>query len=338
MHTMQAPAHEFPASNWRTLIRPERVEVDNKSTDSYGRFIIRPLERGYGNTLGNSLRRILLSSLQGAAITKVHVEGVEESTGTIPGVVQDIADIALNLKGVRLLTQSTGSVAGRLDVEGSGGGMVVVTAGQIKWDGDMDVANPDHPIATLTGNGKLSVAVEASMGQGYVLGGEGAVGDAALRLDARHSPIRKVRYTVTDARVGQRTDYDRLTFEVWTDGRVTPSDALVYAARIFREQIQVFINFEEEDEPTLLADDSPSWPEWLSRKVDELELSVRSANCLRNANIVRVWQLCEKTEAELLKTKNLGRKSLTEIKDTLAELELALGMDLAGFPKDQHPA
>jgi len=329
-----AAAIESPAANWRTLIRPERVEIDSKSSSTYGKFVVRPLERGYGNTLGNALRRILLSSLQGAAITKVEVKGVLDGVGAIPGVVDDVADIVLNLKGVRMTTDATGAIQGRLRVRGNGGGMTPVTAGDLVFDGDITVTNPDHVIATLTGSGSLEIDVVAEMGQGYVLGGDAGLGDGALRLDARFSPIRKVRYTVTNARVGQRTDYDRLTLEVWTDGRVLPEDALVYASRVYREQLQVFINFEEEEEPEPGAVDSPSWPEWLSRRVDELELSVRSANCLRNANIVQVWQLCEKTEAELLKTKNLGRKSLNEIKDTLAEIELSLGMDLAGFPKD----
>jgi DNA-directed RNA polymerase subunit alpha len=325
---------EHIAANWRSLIRPERVEIDGKSDEVYGKFIVRPLERGYGNTLGNALRRILLSSLQGAAITKVEVKGVIDEIGVIPGIVDDVADIVLNLKGVRLSTQATEPIEGRIRAKGNGGGMTPITAGDLEFDGEIEVTNPDHVIATLTGSGTLDVDVTAEMGQGYVLGGDATMGAGALRVDARFSPIRKVRYTVTNARVGQRTDYDRLALEVWTDGRVLPEDAVVYASKVFREQLQVFINFEEEEEPEPGAVDTPSWFEWLVWRVDELELSVRSANCLRNANIVQVWQLCEKTEAELLKTKNLGRKSLNEIKDTLAELELALGMDLAGYPKD----
>jgi DNA-directed RNA polymerase subunit alpha len=329
-----AGPHEFPAANWRTLIRPDRVEIDTKSSETYGKFIVRPLERGFGNTLGNSLRRILLSSLQGAAITRVDVKGVLDGIGAIPGVVDDVSDVVLNLKGVRLATDSTGAIGGRIRAKARKKGMTDVTAGDLEFDGDVVVTNPEHRIATLTGAGLLEVDVVAEMGQGYVLGGDASEGEGALRLDARFSPIRKVRFTVTNARVGQRTDYDRLALEVWTDGRVNPEDAIVYASRVYREQLQVFINFEEEEEPEPGAVDAPSWPEWLSRRVDELELSVRSANCLRNANIVQVWQLCEKTEAELLKTKNLGRKSLNEIKDTLAEIELSLGMDLTGFPKD----
>jgi DNA-directed RNA polymerase subunit alpha len=331
---MQAAAVEYPANNWRTLIRPDRVETDTKSSRTYGKFVIRPLERGYGNTLGNAMRRILLSALQGPAITRVSVGNVLEGVGTIPGVVEDVSDVVLNLKGVRISSASAGPISGRIASVGTASGMSQVTAADIVFDEEVVVVNPEHHIASLIGNGRLDVELTAEMGQGYTLGGEGEVGDSVLRLDALHSPIRKVRYTVTNARVGQRTDYDCLTFEVWTDGRVIPEDALVFASRLFREQLQVFINFEEEDEPEYGADDAPSWPEWLSRRVDELELSVRSANCLRNANIVQVWQLCEKTEAELLKTKNLGRKSLNEIKDTLTELELSLGMDLAGFPKD----
>jgi len=332
---MQAAAVDYPANNWRTLIRPDRVETDAKSSRTYGKFVIRPLERGFGNTLGNALRRILLSSLQGPAITRVSVSNVLDGVGAIPGVVEDVSDVVLNLKGVRISSASEGPIGGRIAIAGAGTGMTEVTAGDILFDEEVSIVNPEHHIASLIGGGRLDVELKAEMGQGYVLGTEGEVGDSVLRLDARHSPIRKVRYTVTNARVGQRTDYDRLTFEVWTDGRVIPEDALVFASRLFREQLQVLINFEEEDEPDYGAEDAPSWPEWLARRVDELELSVRSANCLRNANIVQVWQLCEKTEAELLKTKNLGRKSLNEIKDTLTELELSLGMDLAGYPKDQ---
>ena len=328
------------ASNWRSLIKPLRLERDARTTEIYGKFVARPLERGFGTTLGNALRRILLSSLQGAAITCVKIEGVLHEFSSIPGVVEDVTDIVLNLKGVRIRTSSKTMLRGTIDKHGERGKITVVTADDIRLDGVGDILNKDHVLATLTGDGQFYAEVQVQMGKGYVPGTMQKIVDmpiGTIPVDALHSPIRKVKYTVTNARVGQRTDYDRLALEVWTDGSVQPEDAVAYAAKILKEQLQLFINFTEEAEPvdTRQNPREEEWSENLFRRVDELELSVRSANCLQNAGIEYIWQLVEKTEAEMLKTKNFGRKSLNEIKDILSELGLALGMKLHNFPKKQ---
>lgn len=330
---------EIVAANWRSLIRPRRVERDNKSSETYGKFVVRPLERGYGTTLGNSLRRILLSSLQGAAINAVKIEGVLHEFSSIPGVVEDVTDIVLNIKGIRIRTSSGEPFSGRIDKSGVSGESVVVRASDLTFDAEAEVLNPDHPIATLTESGRFVAEVAVSMGRGYVPGTRAAVEEqpiGTIPVDALHSPIRKVKYTVTNARVGQRTDYDKLTLEVWTDGSVDPVDAVAFSAKILKEQIQVFINFTEEPEPVEAEDEErEEINENLYKRVDELELSVRSANCLQNAGIEYIWQLVEKSEAEMLKTKNFGRKSLNEIKDILQHLGLSLGMKLNNFPKQR---
>lgn len=331
---------EVVAGNWRSLIKPRSIERDSKSSETYGKFVVRPLERGFGVTLGNSLRRILLSSLQGAAITSVKIEGVLHEFSSIPGVVEDVTDILLNLKGVRVRTGSAQQLRGTIDKSGEAGKTIVVTAGDLRFDGNAEVLNGDHPIATLTGPGQFQSEVSVEVGKGYVPGTMKAVEDlpiGTIPVDALHSPVRKVKYTVTNARVGQRTDYDRLALEVWTDGSVLPEDAVAFAAKILKEQLQIFITFAEEAEPEAggaSANEEPVNPNLLKR-VDELELSVRSANCLQNAGIEHIWQLVEKSEAEMLKTKNFGRKSLNEIKEILAELGLALGMKLHNFPKNR---
>jgi DNA-directed RNA polymerase subunit alpha len=339
---MGANMQDVVANNWRALIKPRRLERDSKSTETYGKFVIRPLERGFGITIGNAIRRILLSSLQGAAITTVKVEGVLHEFSAIPGVVEDVTDIVLNLKGVRIRMHSSEPIKARIDREGVVGQTVHVTAADIRFEGDATVLNPDHPIATLTEAGRLVCEMSIAMGKGYVpgtieKGTEIPIG--TIPVDALHSPIQKVRYTVTNARVGQRTDYDKLTIEVWTDGSVVPEDALAFSAKILKEQVQIFVNFTEEEEPTMAEEAmAEEWPEALFKRVDELELSVRSANCLQNAGIEYIWQLVEKSEAEMLKTKNFGRKSLNEIKDILAELGLHLNMKLHNFPKKQAGA
>lgn len=327
---------EVVASNWRSLIKARQVERDSRSNNTYGKFVVRPLERGFGDTLGNSLRRVLLSSLQGAAITTVKIEGVLHEFSSIPGVVEDVTDIILNLKGVRIRTNSMEPFKGTVDKAGKTGETVVVTAGDLRFDAAAEVLNPDHPIATLTESGRFVCEVAVEMGKGYVPGAVQKMTDlpiGTIPVDALHSPIRKVKYTVTNARVGQRTDYDRLALEVWTDGSVRPEDAVAYAAKIIKEQITIFVNFSEEHEPHH-SDGEPSGGDEpnpnLYKRVDELDLSVRSANCLQNAGIEFIWQLVEKTEAEMLKTKNFGRKSLNEIKDTLNELGLGLGAKLPG--------
>jgi len=331
---------EVVAGNWRNLIKPRSIERDSKSSNTYGKFVVRPLERGFGVTLGNSLRRILLSSLQGAAITSVKIEGVLHEFSSIPGVVEDVTDILLNLKGVRVRTGSAQLLRGTIDKAGEAGKTVIVTAGDLRFDGSAEVLNADHPIATLTGPGRFQAEVSVEVGKGYVPGSMKKVEDLAIGtipVDALHSPIRKVKYTVTNARVGQRTDYDRLALEVWTDGSVLPDDAVAFAAKILKEQLQIFITFAEEVEPeagSASSNEEPVNPNLLKR-VDELELSVRSANCLQNAGIEHIWQLVEKSEAEMLKTKNFGRKSLNEIKEILAELGLSLGMKLNNSPKNR---
>lgn len=325
-------------ANWRSLIRPRRVERDHRCSETYGKFVVRPLERGFGTTIGNSLRRILLSSLQGASITAIRIEGVQHEFSYIPGIIEDVTDIVLNIKGVLLRTSAMEKVSGHIKVSGARGETVVVKAGDFTFDADCEVLNPEHPIATLTEDGVFEATVTVSTGKGYVPAAQVKEEGAPLGtipVDAIFSPIKRVRYTVNNARVGQRTDYDKLTFEVWTDGSVVPEDSVAYAAKILKEQLQIFINFAEEDEPEP-EDEGPEeeeFPEALFKRVDELELSVRSQNCLQNAGIEYIYQLVERTEAEMLKTKNFGRKSLNEIKEILADLGLSLGMKLHNFPK-----
>jgi len=330
--------NEFIYSNWRSLTRPRRIERDSRSGDTYGKFVVKPLERGFGITLGNALRRVLLSSLQGAAITSVKVEGVLHEFSAIPGVIEDVTDIILNLKGVLIRTDRTEPLRATIDVEGRPGELRIVRAGDIRFEGVADVLNPDHPIATLTGRARFSAEMSVKMGKGYTPADRNKTEDmpiGTIPIDSIHSPIRRVRYVVTNARVGQRTDFDKLTLEVWTNGAVTPDDAVAFSAKILKEQLQTFINFVEEDEPAMGEEmaGGEEFNESLFKRVDELDLSVRSANCLQNAGIEFVWQLVERTEAEMLKTKNFGRKSLNEIKEILSELGLSLGMKLHNFPK-----
>ena len=328
-------------ANWRNLIRPKGVERDGRSSERYGKFVARPLERGFGITLGNSLRRVLLSSLQGCAVTSVRIDGVLHEFASIPGVVEDVTTIVLNLKGVLVKTDRVDGFTGSVTATGAAGG-VVVRAGDITFPEDVEaeILNPDHPIATLTAEGSFGAELNFQMGKGYVPAVQNKVADGGIGIipvDSIHTPIKKVKYTVTNARVGRRTDYDKLTLEVWTDGSVLPEDAVAYAAKILREQLAIFVNFSEEDEPAAQESSEPEeqWSEHLYKRVDELELSVRSANCLQNAGIEYIWQLVERTEAEMLKTKNFGRKSLNEIKEILSEMSLSLGMKLHNFPKNR---
>jgi DNA-directed RNA polymerase subunit alpha len=330
---------EVVAANWRSLIKPKGVET-SKSTDTYGKFVVKPLERGFGITMGNALRRILLSSLQGCAIKTVKLEGVLHEFSSIPGVVDDVTNIILNLKQVCIRTGSSEMLRGQIDKTCGAGETVDVTAGDIRFDGEAEVLNPDLVIATLTEGGRFQAEMTASMGRGYVPGTMTESEEIVLGtipVDALHSPIQKVKYMVTNARVGHRTDFDKLTLEVWTDGSVSPEDAVAFAAKILKEQVQIFINFVEEPEPMAAEQTAPEeeWNENLFKRVDELELSVRSANCLQNAGIEYIWQLVERSVAEMLKTKNFGRKSLNEIQEILAELGLSLGMKLHNFPKNR---
>jgi len=325
-------------TNWRSLIKPRRVERDHKSSETYGKFVIRPLERGFGTTIGNSLRRILLSSLQGAAVTSVKIEGVLHEFSYIPGIVEDVTDIVLNVKGVLLKIHTKEEVHGRISRKGEPGKTTVVRAGDFVFDADCTILNPNHAIATLTEDGAFDCEVNVRMGKGYVPASQNKNEEmpiGTMPVDAIFSPIKRVRYLVTNARVGQRTDYDRLALEIWTDGSVIPEDALAYSAKILKEQLQIFINFAEEEEPEVEEEEEQEqeFSEALFKRVDELELSVRSQNCLQNAGIEFIYQLVERSEAEMLKTKNFGRKSLNEIKEILADLNLSLGMKLHNFPK-----
>lgn len=321
--------------NWRDLIRPKKLQIETESlTDTYGRFHAEPFERGFGTTLGNSLRRILLSSLQGAAITAVRIKGVLHEFSAIPGVTEDVTDIILNLKGVRLKVHGHDSRTIRIIHKGEG----IVTAKDIIADASVEVLNPDHHIATCSKDANLEMEMSVKMGKGYIPADrnrdeKSPVGTVAI--DSIFTPITKVNFAVTNARVGQITDYDKLNLEVWTDGSVKPEDAVAYAAKILKEQLTIFINFDEDVEPQeeLESDEEQEKTnENLYRTVDELELSVRSANCLKNAGIKLIGELVSRSEAEMLKTQNFGRKSLNEIKDILADMGLTLGMKLDNFP------
>jgi len=325
---------DLKSKNWRELIKPKRIEIDPDSyTSSYGKFVCEPLERGFGITIGNSLRRVLLSSLQGAAIVSVKFDEVLHEFSTIPGVLEDVTDIILNLKAIRLKMVDAEEAVIRLSREGEG----AVTAGDIETDGSVDILNPDQHIATLNKEGKVNMEMVVRTGKGYVPAEKNKTPDmpiGVIPMDAVFSSIQKVNYLVTNARVGQITDYDKLTLEVWTDGSVLPEDAVAYAAKILKEQMNPFINFEEEAEPEEEDEDveREKLNENLFRPVSDLELSVRSANCLQNAKISLIGELVQKTDAEMLKTKNFGRKSLNEIKAILEDMGLSLGMKIPHFP------
>ncbi|MDD4357669.1 MAG: DNA-directed RNA polymerase subunit alpha [Smithellaceae bacterium] len=316
--------------NWSSLIRPKRVDVDEAThTRLYGEFTIQPLERGFGITLGNALRRVLLSSIQGAAITSIKIDGVLHEFSTIPGIKEDITDVILNLKGVRFKLGVADTKVVRFNVINAG----VITAGDIITDGTIEVLNPEHYIATMSGSGTFKAEMVVKMGKGYAPAKKELEPDqpeGTINIDAMFSPIKKVNYVVSHARVGQITDYDKLVMEVWTDGSLNPGDAIAYAAKILKQQLDVFINFEEVEEEIVpeKEDEKANVNEILSRSVEDLELSVRSANCLKNAGINTIGELVQKTEADMLKTKNFGRKSLSEIKDILNEYGLVFGMKL----------
>ena len=319
--------------NWRSIIRPKRIEIDEAThTHFYGEFICQPLERGFGITFGNALRRVLLSSIQGASIVSVRIDGIVHEFSTVPGVKEDVADIILNLKGVRLKLHQDGPRVVQLNASKEG----PLTAGDLICDATVEVLNPEHHIATLSGDSPLRAQMVVKMGKGYVPAKKERDDDqpeGTINIDAVFSPIKKVNYTVTHARVGQIADYDRLVLEIWTDGSVWPEDALAFAAKILKDQLDIFINFNEAEEqgeqPGLKEEDSIN--DHLLRHVDDLELSVRSANCLKNAGINLIGELVQKTEAEMLKTKNFGRKSLNEIKDILQDMSLSFGLKL-DFP------
>ncbi len=322
--------------NWRDLIKPKRVE-GAELTDSYGKFVAEPFERGFGTTMGNSLRRILLSSLQGAAITSVRIKNVQHEFSSIVGVTEDVTDIILNLKGVKVLLHGHDPRNVRIVKKGAG----VIKASDIITDSNVEILNGDHYIATCGDETDLEIDMTVAMGKGYVSADKNRDDSApvgTIPIDSIFSPITKVNFTVSNARVGQITDYDKLTLDVHTDGSVRPEDAVAYAAKILKEQLQIFINFDETEEPAPQEeeDEKQKINENLYRSVEELELSVRSANCLKNAQINLIGELVQKTEAEMLKTQNFGRKSLNEIKDILAEMGLSLGMKLETFPDPEY--
>jgi len=325
---------ELMRINWQEMMKPDKVQMVDV-TPTYGKFVCEPLERGFGHTIGNSLRRIILSSLYGAAIVSVKFDDVMHEFSAIPGVLEDVSELILNLKEVRFKMRDNGPHVVTIDCDQEG----VVTAGDIQSpDGNCEILNPEQHIATLSGQGRLNMEMTVKLGKGYSLSEANKDEDdpvGTIPIDAVFSPIQRVVYIVGQARVGQRTDYDKLTLEVWTDGSISPDDAVAYAAKILKEQMTIFINFDENaiPEPRRQArdEDQPEFNENLYRSVDELELSVRSANCLKNAEIHKIYELVTKTESEMLKTKNFGRKSLNEIKEVLGDMDLSLGMKLEGF-------
>jgi DNA-directed RNA polymerase subunit alpha len=317
---------------WKGFQKPKRLAVDTETlTDKYGRFWAQPFERGFGTTIGNSLRRVLLSSIEGAAVTAVRIEGVLHEFQSIPGVVEDATDIILNLKQVPFKLNGDGPKAIYLRADQPS----VVTSGMIEADSDVEVLDRDVYIATISEGGKLDMEMRLKRGRGYVSADKNFDEDLGLGfipIDSVHSPVRKVNYTVEAARLGQITDYDKLTIEITTNGSVTPADSLGLAAKLLKDHMGLFINFEEEIETSTSEERKPEIRnENLNRSVEELELSVRSYNCLKNANIQTIGELVQKTEAEMLKTKNFGRKSLNEIKEILASMGLSLGMKI-----DEH--
>jgi len=327
----QAAEEKIPFyRNWRELIKPERIEIDrDKHTESYGKFVCQPLERGFASTIGNSLRRVLLSSIQGAAVTTVKIDGALHEFTTLKDVMEDVSEIILNVKLVRLKLNSDDAQVVTIEKTGPG----KVTAADIKGSAFVEVMNPDQTICTLTGDVAFRAEFTVEWGKGYQPAerqNKDELSIGQIPIDAIFTPIKNIQYYIAQARVGQQTDYDKLTLEIETDGSVRPENALAYAAKILKDQMSIFINFDEEKaEPSKDIDgptDSEPLNPYLDKPVEDLELSVRSANCLKNAEINYIGDLAQKTDQEMLKTKNFGRKSLNEIKALLAEMDLTLGM------------
>src|SRR5262245_11618517 len=318
---------------WKGFQKPKRLATDTETlTDKYGRFWAQPFERGFGTTVGNALRRVLLSSIEGAAVSAVKIEGVLHEFQSLSGVVEDATDIILNLKQVPFKSNGDGPKAIYLKADKPG----VVTSGMIEADSDIEILDKDVYIATVSEGGKLEMEMRLKRGRGYVSADknfEEDLGIGFIPIDSVHSPVRKCNYTVEAARLGQITDYDKLTLEVWTNGSITPADSIGLAAKLVKDHMNIFINFEEDIETSTSSEErKPEIKnENLNRSVEELELSVRSYNCLKNANIQTIADLVPKSEAEMLKTKNLGRKSMNEIKEILASMGLSLGMKI-----DEH--
>jgi DNA-directed RNA polymerase subunit alpha len=315
---------------WKGFQKPKRLEVDTETlTATYGKFYAQPFERGFGTTVGNALRRVLLSAIEGAAITAVKIEGVLHEFSSLPGVVEDVTDIILNLKQIPIKMHTPAEKIVTLDIERKGR----VTAADLQGDSSIEILDPSAPIATLSENAKLQMELRVNTGRGYVSADKNFdedMGIGYIPIDSVHSPVRRVNYHVEAARIGQATDYDRLVLEVWTNGTVLPADAVGLAATLLRDHLTIFVNaehetaFEGEGEGQL----PENLAEYLNRSVDELELSVRSANCLKNAGIRTIRDLVQKSEKDMLETKNFGRKSLNEIKDILRPMGLSLGMEL----------
>lgn len=330
----------FVEKNWNSLIRPVNLECESDpGKDNYGKFVARPLERGYGQTLGNSLRRVLLSSLQGAGIAAIRIEGVDHEFGTINNVKEEVSEIILNLKEVAFKLVGKEDVVLVLEKTGEG----VVKAGDITDNANVVILNPDHTICNISSGGSIRMELKVVRGKGYVSAidnkEEYDLPVGWIYLDTLFSPVQRVNYTVTNSRVGKRTDFDKLTLEVWTNSGVEPAEAVAYSAKILRDQLVVFLNFEDKDEVVLVESSKPQQEQSqdnnaLLKPVSELELSVRSANCLQNANIKYIYELVSKTEGEMLRTKNFGRKSLNEIKEILSQMGLGLGMKVDHILKD----
>ena len=322
--------------NWTELIKPNKLDIAGGANPSRQASVVaEPLERGFGLTLGNAMRRVLMSSLQGAAVTSLQIEGVLHEFSSIPGVREDVTDIVLNVKGMALRMHSEGPKRMTLTATGPG----EVTASQIETGPDIEIMDPDHILMTLDQGARVVMELTVESGKGYVPAAQNRAADAPIGLipvDALFSPVTKVSYHVGNARVGERTDLDKLTMEIETNGAITPEDCMALAARILQDQLQLFVNFEEPkaDQPIEVIDDELEFNRNLLRKVDELELSVRSANCLKNDNIVYIGDLVQKTEAEMLRTPNFGRKSLNEIKEVLSQMGLHLGMEIPAWPPE----
>jgi DNA-directed RNA polymerase subunit alpha len=318
---------------WKNLTMPKQISPDTDNSERYGKFVIEPLERGFGVTLGNALRRVLLSSLQGGAITAVRIEGVLHEFSTLPGVIEDVTEIILNLKQVRLKLHGDGPRKGIVEINGKN----EVRARDIQVDAEVEVLNPDQHIASLNRDGDLRMEVEINGGRGYVSADQHSQQDrpiGVIPIDSMFSPVTKVNYNVEATRLGQRIDYDKLTIEVWTDGSILPQDAVAVAAKILRDHFQMFIHFEEPIEEEVeeeIDEEVVRVRKLLEKSVEELELSVRSSNCLRAAEIKTIGDLVQKSEAEMLKYRNFGRKSLKEIQDILGEMGLHFGMDISRF-------
>ena len=324
---------------WKNLTMPKQVVPDAANTGDYGKFVIEPLERGFGVTLGNALRRTLLSSLQGCSITAVRIDGVLHEFSTLPGVIEDVTEIILNLKQVRMKLHGDGPKRGTFETKGKG----EVRAGNLQVDADVEILNPDLHIASLNRDGDLRMEVEINGGRGYVSADQHSQTDrpiGVIPIDSLFSPVTRVNYIVEATRLGQRIDYDKLTLEVWTDHSITPADAVAWASKILRDHFSLFIHFEEEPIEEVeeeVDEEVVRIRRLLDKSVEELELSVRSSNCLRAAEIKNIGDLVQKSEPEMLKYRNFGRKSLKEIQDILGEMGLAFGMDTSRFYEHKSP-